>query len=108
MSEDVNNILNKALINADLNSMQNDVKQSNVPQDWRAKLDIGEDGGYFISTPRNANELPDAVELFKDFDLEFVIKFRGEQFTNVLHCKQFPIEPTVRGGFPKNEPLSFI
>ena len=40
--------------------------------------------------------------------LEFVIKFRGEQFTNVLHCKQFPIEPTVRGGFPKNEPLSFI
>ena len=70
MSEDVNNILNKALINADLNSMQNDLKQSNVPQDWRAKLDIGEDGGYFISTPRNANELPDAVELFKDFDLD--------------------------------------
>lgn len=40
MPEELNDILNKALINADLNSMQNDVKQSNVPQDWRAKLDI--------------------------------------------------------------------
>ena len=69
MSEKLN-ILNKALINADLNSMQNEVKQSNVPQDWRAKLDIGNDGGYFISTPRNAGELPDAVDLFKDFDLD--------------------------------------
>jgi hypothetical protein len=40
--------------------------------------------------------------------LERVIKFRGEQFNNVLHCKPFPIEPTVRGGAPKNEPLSII
>ena len=68
MSEKLN-IFAKALINADLNSMENEVKQSNVPQDWRAKLDIGSDGGYFVSTPRNAGELPDAVDLFKDFDL---------------------------------------
>ena len=64
------NILNKALINADLNGIESEVKRSNVPQDWRAKLDLGADGGYFISTPRNAGELPDAVELFKDFDLD--------------------------------------
>jgi len=69
MSEKLN-ILGKTLINADLNSMQNEVKQSNVPQDWRAKLDIGVDGGYFISTPRTAGELPDAIDLFKDFDLD--------------------------------------
>lgn len=69
MSEKLN-ILKKALINADLNGMETDVKQTNVPQDWRAKLDLGTDGGYFISTPRNAGELPDAVELFKDFDLD--------------------------------------
>lgn len=69
MSESINNILNKALISSDLNSMQTDVKQNNTPQDWRAKLDLGADGGYFISTPRSANELPDAIDLFKDFDL---------------------------------------
>jgi hypothetical protein len=40
--------------------------------------------------------------------IESVYRFRGEQFTNVLHCKPFPIEPTVRGGFPKNEPLSVV
>jgi predicted phosphodiesterase len=68
MSEKLN-IFAKALINADLNSMENEVKRSNVPQDWRAKLDIGNDGGYFVSTPRTAGELPDAVDLFKDFDL---------------------------------------
>jgi len=47
-----------------------DTKNSNTPQDWRARLDVGNDGGYFISTPRNAGDLPDAVDLFKDFDLD--------------------------------------
>jgi len=47
-----------------------DIKNTNTPQDWRARLDVGHDGGYFISTPRNAGELPDAVDLFKDFDLD--------------------------------------
>ncbi len=40
--------------------------------------------------------------------IETVYKFRGEQFSKVLHCKTFPIATTVRGGFPKNEPISFI
>jgi hypothetical protein len=40
--------------------------------------------------------------------LERVFKFRGEQFSKVLRCKPFPIVPTVRGGAPKNEPLTDI
>ena len=47
-----------------------DNKKMNTPQEWRARLDVGNDGGYFISTPRTAGELPDAVDLFKDFDLD--------------------------------------
>lgn len=59
-----------ALTKAALVGTGSDVKQSNVPNEWRARLDIGTEGGYFVSTPRAAGELPDAVELFKDFDLD--------------------------------------
>ena len=55
---------------AKLPNSGSDVKQNKVPEEWRARLDIGNDGGYFISTPRIAGELPDAVELFKEFDLD--------------------------------------
>lgn len=64
------NILKNALINADLDSMESDIKRSNVPQEYRARLDIGPEGGYFVSTPRTAGDLPDAVDMFKDFDLD--------------------------------------
>ena len=69
MSEKLN-ILKKALINAELDGLESDIKRSNVPQEFRARLDVGPDGGYFVSTPRTAGELPDAVEMFKDFDLD--------------------------------------
>jgi predicted phosphodiesterase len=55
---------------AALSNQGSDIKKANTPQEWRARLDVGNDGGYFISTPRTAGELPDAVELFKDFDLD--------------------------------------
>ena len=64
------NILKKALINAELNGIESEIKKTNTPPEYRARLDVGPDGGYFISTPRVAGELPDAVELFKDFDLD--------------------------------------
>lgn len=69
MSEKLN-ILGKTLINADLNGVESELKKSNTPQEYRARLDIGPEGGYFVSTPRTAGELPDAVELFKDFELD--------------------------------------
>ena len=52
-----------------LSNTGSDIKKANTPQEWRARLDVSDDGGYFISTPRTAGELPDAVEMFKDFDL---------------------------------------
>jgi predicted phosphodiesterase len=64
------NALGKALINAELNGAEDDIKRTNTPQEYRARMDIGPDGGYFVSTPRNAGEIPDAVELFSDFDLD--------------------------------------
>jgi predicted phosphodiesterase len=32
-------------------------------------MDVGEDGGFLVSTARPAGELPDAVELLKEFDM---------------------------------------
>jgi predicted phosphodiesterase len=32
-------------------------------------MEVGEDGGYVVSTPRTAGEIPDAVELLTEFDL---------------------------------------
>jgi len=54
---------------AGLANAGSDIKNANTPQEWRARLDVDDNGGYFISTPRVAGDLPDAVELFKDFDL---------------------------------------
>ena len=64
------NALGKALINAELNGAEEEIKKTNTPPEYRARLDLGTDGGYFVSTPRTAGDLPDAVELFKDFDLD--------------------------------------
>lgn len=61
------------MLSDDLEALQNagsDRKKTDTPQEWRARYDISESGGYFISTPRAAGSLPDAVELFKDFDLD--------------------------------------
>jgi hypothetical protein len=63
-------ILGKTLINADLNGVESDLKKTNTPPEYRARLDVGPDGGYFVSTPRTAGDLPDAVDMFKDFDLD--------------------------------------
>jgi len=64
------NAIEKALINAELNGAEEDIKRTNTPPEYRARMDIGPDGGYFVSTPRNAGELPDAADMFKDFDLD--------------------------------------
>ncbi len=56
MSEKLN-ILGKTLINADLNGVESDLKKANTPQEYRARLELGPEGGYFVSTPRTAGEL---------------------------------------------------
>lgn len=53
-----------------INSQGSDTRQNKTPDHWRARLELDESGGFFVSTPRNAGELPDAVELLQDFDLD--------------------------------------
>ena len=114
------NILKKTLINADLNGIESELKKSNVPQEYRARLDVGPDGGYFVSVPHNAVELPDAVSLFKDFDLSpndwVVISVRKSRWQRYdgewLEAARVSIKPsaTSRGetDFDYNELVSNI
>jgi predicted phosphodiesterase len=59
--------LNKLI---DLDKSGSDIKDTNTPESWRPRLEVDSDGGYLISTPRNAGEIPDAIELLKEFDLD--------------------------------------
>ena len=47
-----------------------DVRALNTPEGWRPRLEVDTDGGFIISTPRPAGELPDARDLLHDFDLD--------------------------------------
>lgn len=47
-----------------------DTKKSDIPDGWRPYMELGNDGGVFVSLPRTAGDLPDAVDLFADFDLD--------------------------------------
>lgn len=62
--------LKDVIINAKLKGSGSDIKAGNAPQEWRARLELDESGGYFVSTPRTAGDIEDAIELFKDFELD--------------------------------------
>jgi len=47
-----------------------DVKALNTPESWKPRLEVDPDGGYLISTPRPAGEIPDAEQLLHEFDLD--------------------------------------
>jgi len=59
------------ILDASLKGSGSDTKNANVPQEFRARLELDDkSGGYFQSLPRTAGEIQDAVDLFKDFDLD--------------------------------------
>jgi len=47
-----------------------DTRALNTPDGWRPRLELDSAGGFLISTPRTAGELPDATDLLADFDLD--------------------------------------
>lgn len=47
-----------------------DRRDDKTPEAWRPRLELGPDGGYLISTPRAADEQPDAAELLAEFNLD--------------------------------------
>jgi predicted phosphodiesterase len=46
-----------------------DQKALNTPEAWKPRLEVDENGGYVVSTPHTAGNMPDAEEILKEFDL---------------------------------------
>ena len=48
-----------------------DVKALNTPEDWRPRLDLDDSkGGFVVSKPRPAGEIPETADVLKEFDLD--------------------------------------
>lgn len=47
-----------------------DHRAFNTPESWRPRMEIDSNGGFLVSTPRNAGEMPDAAEILQEFDLD--------------------------------------
>lgn len=47
-----------------------DIKAMNIPESWRPRMEIDSDGGFLVSTPRQATNSPDAQEVLREFDLD--------------------------------------
>lgn len=45
-------------------------KITNTPESWRPRMEVDSDGGFLVSTPRPAGEVPDASEILQEFDLD--------------------------------------
>lgn len=47
-----------------------DSRATNTPESWRPRMEIDSSGGFLVSTPRSAGEIPDAVDILSEFDLD--------------------------------------
>ena len=47
-----------------------DAKAINTPESWKPRMEVGSDGGFVVSTPRPAGEVPDQKDILTEFDLD--------------------------------------
>ena len=47
-----------------------DTRLLNTPDGWRPRLEVDASGGFVISKARSAAEIPDAVDILKEFNLD--------------------------------------
>ena len=82
-----------------------DTRATNTPESWRPRMEVDEEGGYLISTPRPAGEMPDAREILLDFKLDpmswSVTNVRKSQWQTYsgewLEAQRITITPISKG-----------
>lgn len=93
-----------------------DTKATNTPEAWRPRMEVGDDGGYLISTPRKAGESPDVQEILKEFDLDVnfwtvtsVRKSRWQTFNgDWLEASRLSLAPKVENVNSQDEDFQKI
>ena len=86
-----------------------DVRATNTPEAWRPRMEIDESGGFVVSKPRPAGEIPDAADILKEFDLDpnswEIVSLRKSRWQN--HAGDFAVsdqqigKKTPAGGTPE-------
>ncbi len=47
-----------------------DTRAANQPESWKPRMEVDESGGFLVSTPRPAGEIPDGRQLLQEFELD--------------------------------------
>lgn len=93
-----------------------DVKATNTPESWKPRMEVDEQGGFLVSTPRPAGEMPDAAQILKEFNLDpnswTVTSVRKSQWQNHagewLEAQRISITPYNQGTLKDSDLEKFL
>jgi predicted phosphodiesterase len=93
-----------------------DTRATNTPESWKPRMEVDEQGGFLVSTPRPAGEMPDAAQILTEFNLDpdswTVTTVRKSQWQNHagewLEAQRISIAPYNKGTFKDSDLEKFL
>jgi predicted phosphodiesterase len=93
-----------------------DTRATNTPESWKPRMEVDEQGGFLVSTPRPAGEMPDAAQILTEFNLDpnswTVTTVRKSQWQNHagewLEAQRISIAPYNKGAMKDSDLEKFL
>jgi len=93
-----------------------DTRATNTPESWKPRMEVDEQGGFLVSTPRPAGEMPDAAQILTEFNLDpnswTVTSVRKSQWQNHagewLEAQRISITPYNKGTIKDSDLEKFL
>lgn len=93
-----------------------DTRATNTPESWKPRMEVDEQGGFLVSTPRPAGEMPDAAQILTEFNLDpnswTVTSVRKSQWQNHagewLEAQRISIAPYNKGTIKDSDLEKFL
>jgi predicted phosphodiesterase len=93
-----------------------DTRATNTPESWKPRMEVDEQGGFLVSTPRPAGEMPDAAQILTEFNLDpnswTVTTVRKSQWQNHagewLEAQRISIAPYNKGTVKDSDLEKFL
>jgi len=93
-----------------------DTRATNTPESWKPRMEVDEQGGFLVSTPRPAGEMPDAAQILTEFNLDpnswTVTSVRKSQWQNHagewLEAQRISIAPYNKGTIEDSDLEKFL